>query len=427
MSDPSGPDRTQEELWHRLSRLPSLDEDPLPPQHVRQQVAHDTAPPAPAAAAPPAPPAQRPPAAPSCAVTAEIPVVRPPQAPPRPPVAPPPAPPTVPPAARPPQAPPPVAPCRVRKRRHWARWLLVGLVVLLIASAVGAYLYAQWQWNRIDRVAVADVLTPHAGGPTNWLIVGSDTREGFDLSREDAAVVAGEEVTGQRSDTMMLLSMDGDSARLLSLPRDLWLPIAGTGENGRLNSAYSTGGAPRLIQTVQSSLGLPVHHYAEIDFTGFGSLVDAVGGIDVPFEHPAFDPASGLNVPEAGIVRLDGPQALAFVRSRHYTEIIDGEEVVDGTSDLGRNDRQRQFLTALMDKAGQSKAPWKVHRVASAFSTAIAVDDALSMGDAFSLARRLGSLDAQPESLPVVGHVTDGGAQVLLLGDGAESVLDGFR
>ena len=143
---------------------------------------------------------------------------------------------------------------------------------------------------------------------------------------------------------------------MLSLNRDLWVANPATGENGRLNATYHAGPA-NLIQAVTENFGIPINHYIEIDFVSFGGLVDAFGGIDIYFEHPAFDLASGLDVKQAGLVHLDGDQSLAFVRSRHYAEVIDGEVVLDLTSDLGRVQRQQVFLRAIMKKAGAKPQP----------------------------------------------------------------------
>src|SRR5690606_25720786 len=156
-------------------------------------------------------------------------------------------------------------------------------------------------------------LTPHSGDGTNYLIVGTDTRDGLDADMNNADVVFGEGVSGTRSDTLMILRLTGGGAQMLPIPRDLYLPIAGKDSPSRINTAIQ-GGPERLIQTLQQSLGLPVHHYVEIDFAGFLGLVDAIGGVDIEFDAPAFDEKSGLVVEEAGMQTLDKDQALAFVR-----------------------------------------------------------------------------------------------------------------
>jgi LCP family protein required for cell wall assembly len=300
---------------------------------------------------------------------------------------------------------------------------------VLLLVLLGGWLYATSVFNRIEKVPVADVLS--SGGPgTNYLIVGADTR---DVERlVDAGLNPdgfGLDQTGQRSDTMMLLRFDSGGAKLMSIPRDLYLQIAETGQQQRINVAINPdlgGGPARLIQTVQQSLGVPVHHYVEVDFVSFASMVDALGGITIEFEHPAFDPASGLQVDQSGPVHLDGPQALAYVRSRNYTEVIDGQQRTDPTADLGRIQRQQRFLTAVFSELGSSRNPITLARAAGGAADGLRIDDRMSLVDAMRLGWRLRSLDPQPVELPVV-TTQAGNASVVALSDGADAALDLMR
>ncbi len=292
----------------------------------------------------------------------------------------------------------------------------------------GFALYGVWQWRRVERIPVASVLSPHSGSGTNYLIVGSDSREGFDTSDPNAGAVLGDGTAGdtsQRSDTMLVLRVAEDGARMLSIPRDLWVTRA-DGSEGRINAAYQRG-PEVLIQTIQG-LGVPVHHYVEVDFVTFAGLVDAVGGVTIEIEHPARDDRSGLNLPEAGAVRLDGVQALAYVRSRHYTELIDGSWRTDPTGDLGRVLRQQQFLRAVMGEAGSTRNPIEIMRISSALSGGLRIDDRMGLFDALGLARRLRGLEPDSVELPVYGFRTSGGAAVLgLVQPQADAVLASFR
>ena len=146
----------------------------------------------------------------------------------------------------------------------------------------------------------------------------------------------------------MILRVDDNGSRFLSLPRDLWLPINGGAEQ-RINTAIGQG-PEALINTVQSELRIPISNYVQVDLAGFIDVVDAIGGVDITIENPVFDRNSGLDLPTAGVVTLDSTQALAWVRSRTFTEIIDGQPVVDPTSDLGRVQRQQEFMRALLNK-----------------------------------------------------------------------------
>jgi len=310
------------------------------------------------------------------------------------------------------------------RRRRWPA-VLVGMALVLVLLVVGAFAYGQWQYGKIDRVAIGDALATGGTG-TNWLIVGSDSRAAVDPDRPDAGWLLGEPVDGQRSDAMVILHTDGDQASLLSLPRDLWVNIPGQGEQ-RLNAAYALGGAGSLVDTVQQSLGIPVHHYAEIDITGFGDVVDAVGGITIDFPHPASDPGSGLQVDESGAVQLDGYQALAYVRSRQYTELVDGAPQVDGTGDIGRTARQQVFLSTLFDEVGASRNPVTLHRAISAIADDVTLDDKAGLGDVVGMARKLGGLDPELLSLPVESFTAPGGLSALRLAPGAEEVLNRVR
>lgn len=315
--------------------------------------------------------------------------------------------------------------------RSWKRFLpsrrvVIGVLLVLALLAGGTLLWAYRQFQSIERVDLTSVLA--SGDGTNYLIVGSDTREGVDADDPNAGAIIGDDTVGgpERSDTILILRIDGEGARMLSVPRDLFVTISETGQRSRINTAFN-GGPSRLIATLSDQLALPVHHYLEIDFVSFSGMVDAVGGITIDFPHPAFDTHSGLNVTEAGPQTLDGTQALAYVRSRFYTEVIDGRNVPEGTGDLGRVERQQKFLAAVMDAIGNERNPFTLARVADELSTGMRLDSDLGFLDALGLLRRMRGLDPEPNSLPTAGFVTGGGAQVLrLVQPGADEVLDRF-
>jgi LCP family protein required for cell wall assembly len=298
------------------------------------------------------------------------------------------------------------------------------LPLLLLLAAVGGYLYAKSVYDRIEKIPLADVLTDGAGG-TNYLIVGSDSREVEDLidaGLDPAGFAAG---GGQRSDTMLLLRFAGGKASMMSIPRDLYVPIAETGGSQKINAAYN-GGPRRLVLTVQESLGVPVDHYLEVDFVSFAKLVDSLGGITIDFPHPAFDRNSGLNVGQAGPVELDGPQALAFVRSRQYVEVVDGSEQRDARGDLGRVIRQQQFLKAVFGELGSAKNPLTLARAAGSAAGGLRIDDTMGLVDAIRFAWRLRSLDPAPVELPTRLGSNEAGS-VLFLEPSADAALAQFR
>ncbi len=188
--------------------------------------------------------------------------------------------------------------------------MLIGgnLAVAAVVLAAGlGYLYVKLRLGEINSVNIPG-LTPATSGPTNILVVGSDTRSGLTDPNARSAFGAGTGATaGQRSDVTMVLHIDPNSkqASVLSIPRDLYVPIAGTNRSDRINSSFGNG-PQQLIQTIQADLGIPVHHYVSMNFDGFQGLVNAVGGIDVNFPDPAKDAFSGLNITKTGCQHLDG-------------------------------------------------------------------------------------------------------------------------
>jgi LCP family protein required for cell wall assembly len=311
------------------------------------------------------------------------------------------------------------------KLRRFLTLLPFLLPLLLLLMALGGWLYARAVFNKIEKVPVADVLSTGGSG-TNYLMVGSDSRNLEDLVDAGLNPEAFEDGGGQRSDTLLILRFSGDGAQMMSIPRDLYVPIAGTGGSAKINSAYN-GGPTRLIQTVQESLGIPIHHYLEVDFVSFAKLVDSLGGITIDFPNPAFDRNSGLDVQQAGPVELDGPQALAYVRSRHYVEVIGGEERTDATADIGRVQRQQQFLKAVFGELGDSKNPITLARAANSASGGLRIDDSMTLVDSIRLAWRLRSLDPESVELPTEQGRNSSGAVLFLADPQAQEVLATFR
>lgn len=298
--------------------------------------------------------------------------------------------------------------------------------VLLLLTALGGWLYAQSVYDKIEKIPLTDVLATGGTG-TNYLIVGSDTRDPQALAEAGLNPAAFEDGGGQRSDTMLLLRFVDGKAKMMSIPRDLYIPIAETGGSAKVNSAYSGGGPRRLILTVGESLQIPVHHYMEVDFVSFAGLVDSLGGITIDFPNPAYDKNTGLNITQAGPNKLDGPQALAYVRSRHYIEVIDGRDKADPTSDLGRVQRQQTFLKAVFGKLGDTRNPFSLASAAKDASGGLKVDDALGLTDALRLAWRLRSLDPEPVELPTRLGSNNAGSVLFLVDPDAQAALAQFR
>ncbi len=204
--------------------------------------------------------------------------------------------------------------------------------------------------ERDDGVATLPVATFPEADPeaSNFLITGADNGACIDPDSPYAGAFGDREGMGERSDTIMVLRVDPEADRvaLLSFPRDLYVDIADGGRS-RINSAYRRNEPQRLIDTIYENFGVSIDHYIQVDFCAFKTLVDAVGGVAVPFEFPARDDNTGLNVPTTGCFVFDGEHALAYVRSRHY-QYEDppgsGNWQEDPSSDLGRVSRQQDFI-----------------------------------------------------------------------------------
>ena len=302
---------------------------------------------------------------------------------------------------------------------------VLGLGVVIVVLALGGTAVAAWlvrSLGEIDRYDDVTVDAASAGEPRNYLVVGSDNRAESSDGSSDV-------VPGQRSDTIMVVRLDPatDHADMLSIPRDLRVPIAGTGEDARINSAYSQG-REVLLDTLRENFGIDINHYVEVDFQGFKQLVDAIDGVSIWLDDAIRDKASGLYVTERGCVTLDGEQALAFARSRHMQYMTpSGWSRQDPYADLGRIQRQQVFIRRALTKA--------LH---AAKSNPLTFKDLVSIGvgsvgidgdtDPLALARQFKDFDTEnltTYSLPV----EDSGDHATVVMDevAAEPILNVFR
>jgi LCP family protein required for cell wall assembly len=296
----------------------------------------------------------------------------------------------------------PAAPRRRRPRRSWAQrltLLAVSLTAFACFAAAGALGAGQWVLSQRNLAPIATpaqsvavgaagaagdtpIVVPvleNAAGPgftpdevaalapttterpltlaepdaANFLVVGADNHD-----------CAGDSITGdrtdvgERSDTIMVWRANPDTNQLavLSFPRDLYVKFPNGGKN-RINAAYERDDPNTLIKVLDLNFGVPIDHYIQIDFCAFRRLVDAVGGVAVPFAYPAKDQKGSdpplFLVEQTGCVNLDGDTALAYVRSRHYKYEDppgSGNWVSDPTSDFGRINRQQDFLRRVLSK-----------------------------------------------------------------------------
>lgn len=299
-----------------------------------------------------------------------------------------------------------------RLRRSWPQRLVVVASLLVIVSAVASartVQYVEEVWEQVNRVPVTGTVQygsellrtdTEPGEPVNFLIVGTDS--GTDIADTTAAAQASGVATIGKSlaDVIMLLRLDpkAKSAWVLSIPRDLWAEIPGA-QDHKINSAFYIGGASLLVETITSMFDVEINHYVQMDFAGFQQVVDSLGGVPVWFPHPVRDPKSKLDITEPGCHVLGGEQALQYVRSRRYTELIDGSWRITGGDDFSRIARQQDFLVLALDRAISRGArnPATIAGMIEAGATFVTIDQDLTLGELVSLAQDFS--DFNPENL----------------------------
>ena len=281
------------------------------------------------------------------------------------------------------------------------------LICALLAAAgiVGGAIFFDTKLHR------AQVLADYPGRPasgrgTNWLLVGSDSRQGLSAEQQQQLATGGD-IGSSRTDTILLVHMpqlwsDGPTT-MVSIPRDSYVPIPGHGKD-KINAAFAMGGAPLLAQTVEQATGLRLDHYAEVGFGGFAALVDALGGVTVCPTTPLSDPLAGINL-AAGCQKLDGRNALGYVRSRDTPR-----------ADLDRMVNQRQFVSALLHAAVSPAVwlnPWRWYSVPRAVADALTVDQGDHVWD---LVRLAWALHGSTTTLTVpIGQFINGDAGSVLV------------
>ena len=323
-----------------------------------------------------------------------------------------------------------------RRRPRWLSALLTGLIVLLALGVVAsgtAYLYLRHQLGQIKRVDIPELADDATGSTMNVLLVGSDSRSKVGA---DLALITGADIEGDRdglSDTIMVLHIDPKTqdAAILSIPRDLLIHIDGTppGIRQKINSAFALGGAPTLVRTIRDGLGIDINHYVEVDFQGFENVVNTVGGVKIYLDAPARDSYSGLDLPDAGCIPLDGYQALAYVRSRYYEAYEAGRWVTDPSSDFGRIKRQQDFIRRMMRKAVAQGLtnPLTLNRLVTIGVNNVTLDSAMSTKDIVTVAKRFRSLDPDTvdmQTLPTDGDVVGGASVQVLIKEDAQPLID---
>lgn len=276
---------------------------------------------------------------------------------------------------------------RRRRALFYIACALIGIVLLVVSA----------YWSYTSRLLGGSVRG--SSGIVSVLVMGSDG--GFD--------------GGTRTDTMMLFSVDKQTGSIgaLSIPRDTRVQIPGRRGYDRINAAHAYGGPQLAVRTVEQLLGIKIDYFVGIDFEGFERIVDALGGVVMEIDRPMkyVDSAQDLYIDlRPGVQRLDGRQALHYVRYRG--DRLGDVTLVDPSEGeyVGRVDRQIKFVRALMKQALNAqtiaRAPQLIAELRSSVVTNIPTDEAVRLA---LVAKDFRADEVQTAILPGVGQ-TIGGA-----------------
>ncbi len=285
---------------------------------------------------------------------------------------------------------------------------LVVVVVLVVLMATGGVAYGWYLNHKVARIAVRNLVKAPAKGPDlgteNILLVGSTSRCSLSVQASVYGLCS-QGVTGVNSDVVMIMHLNPNvpSVSILSIPRDLFIP------NARIEGAYKIDaaleeGPSQLVAAIEEDFGIPIQHYVELNFDGFGNVVNALGGIYMYFPEPVFDAYSNLDVTTPGCHYLNGWEALAVVRARHLQYQPPGDTDPDphdwpqeAQSDLARIRRDHEFLRVMataVSKKGLGN-PVTDEQLISGVVGQLTVDSGLNLFDMVNLVLTYHKVDIQ--------------------------------
>ena len=299
-------------------------------------------------------------------------------------------------------------------RHTWPQRLIFGFnIVVAIGLLIGggALVYANQRVTDRKVVTIQPSGTPSADGAMsadeldsipegdlstkNFLITGRDNNECVDSNSKYGKTVEGRTGYAGLTDTIMIIRVNpkDNQAAVLSFPRDLYVRIAKSDSRNRINTAFRPNEPQRLVDTIMTNFGVSVDHYIAVDFCAFKTIVNAVGGVSIPFAYAARDKNTMFQVKEPGCAKLDGDAALAYVRSRHYAYFDPKKNkwIGDPSGDWGRIARQQDFLRrvlrAALDKGVTN--PSVANELLGAALDNVVTDDNLSPLNMLQLARAM--------------------------------------
>ncbi|MET0627251.1 MAG: LCP family protein [Acidimicrobiia bacterium] len=326
--------------------------------------------------------------------------------------------------------------------RAFAARYAIALVVAITLTATGVAAVNREIDDRvsnIERINV-NVATPPPDG-ANYLLLGSDTREFVNNEIDASAFGDPTQESGKNSDTLMVAHIEpgAQSAQVVSFPRDLLVEVpGGNGQMAKINSFFGTGGAQAVVNMLKWNFDIDIHHYVEVDFESFREVVNAIGTVNVFFEHPTRDEFTGLDVEQGPVCKaLDGDDALAYVRSRYIQEFIDGEWEYTGQDapDINRIARQQDFIRKLLGVAVSRSLenPLVAVDIADNGLQYMKLDAGVGRGEVNELVKAFRTVDVNDpnavrfETLPTAVNPSNAYGSTLLLGDGAQEMIDQLR
>ena len=306
-------------------------------------------------------------------------------------------------------------------KRPRSHYFVLALNIVVVCSLLVAGVGMIWANNRLNARQVVSLNRDPSGQPStdaeitpsdtwnltegdlaakNFLLTGSDNGSCVDPNSPYAGAFGDRTSFGERSDTVMVIRVDpkDNHAAFLSFPRDLWVKIAGSTRTNRINTAFDRKNPNKLVDTIYLNFGITIDHYVNIDFCAFKEIVNAVGGVSIPFLYETRDKKTGLYVPAPSCFEFSGDHALAYVRSRSGYSYFDpkkNEWIKDGTGDLGRISRQQDFIRRAMQRALDkgSSSPTVANKLLNAALKNVITDDQLTPISMLQLAQAMRNLN----------------------------------
>lgn len=271
------------------------------------------------------------------------------------------------------------------KRPAGTTFLLVVIAVVCVALAAAGiyYMHLNNSLRVKDEQLLQSLRSQADDEPFYMLLLGVD--KGTEREEDEEY---GADVSNYRADTIMLARIDPENvkATIVSIHRDTLVDLP-NGEMGKINAVYSLGGPSAMVNCVSELAGVPISHYAEIDFDSFMGIVDVIGGVEVTLPVDVYDPDYTELDLKAGTHVLNGHDALMLCRCRHGYDAY-------GDGDRFRAANQRMVIASILRKVLSSDAHVMVAAI-SAMADAVTSD--LSLNEILALAAKMRDFDTETD------------------------------